>query len=377
MSHLTGPEVARYARQISLPGFGSEAQQRLKDAKVFVVGAGGLGSPILMYLAAAGVGTITVIDPDIVDESNLHRQTIHSTPEVGQPKALSAQRAIQRLNPHVNVVAIHAELTSENGMELVSGHDIIIDGSDNFVTRYLTSDLASLSGVPCIWGAVFQFEGQAAIFWDSASSPRRTDLRDLFDAPPPPEFATSCEVGGVIGTVCLSVAGFMANEAIKWLALGLADSVGRLFLFDAFRFTWRDVPIHRAPDRTPVTGLTDYAAFCGLTSTTKGRSLNALALADRLADRKSGASEFTLVDIRESSEREIVAIPESVHIPLSNPDCLSSIADLAKTTDVILYCASGVRSLRTLRNLEEEHRILVDHLAGGMREWSGTFGSER
>ena len=260
---LSIDEISRYSRHLLIPDVGLEGQKRLKNSKVLVIGAGGLGSPVLLYLAAAGVGTLGIIDFDVVDESNLQRQIIHGQSDIGRFKSRSAKDAITELNPYVRVQLHNERLEASNALEIISGYDLIVDGTDNFSTRYLVNDACVLARKPYVWGSIFRFEGQASVFWEDAPGGRGLNYRDLYPEPPPPEMAPSCAEGGVLGILCASIGAIMATEAIKLLT-GLGETLlGRLAVYDALDMTFKFIPLRRAPVRTPITGLIDYQEFCG------------------------------------------------------------------------------------------------------------------
>ena len=261
---LSAAEVERYSRHVILPDVGMLGQRRLKNAKVLVVGAGGLGSPALLYLAAAGVGTLGIVDPDVVDESNLQRQVIHGRSDVGRSKARSAQESIAELNPFVTVHRHEVALTAANALEIFAGYDLVLDGTDNFATRYLVNDAAALLGLPYVWGSIFRFEGQASVFWDAAPDGRGLSYRDLYPDPPPPGSVPSCAEGGVLGVLCASIGAIMGTEAVK-LVLGIGEPLlGRLMVYDALAMTYRTVRVRRDPDVARVTELVDYEQLCGV-----------------------------------------------------------------------------------------------------------------
>src|SRR5438874_1689709 len=265
-AELTVDEVRRYARHLIIPDVGVAGQKRLKNAKVLVVGAGGLGSPALLYLAAAGVGTLGIVDFDVVDESNLQRQVIHGQSDVGKPKAVSAKESIAEINPFVNVVLHNEQLTSANALDVFGGYDLILDGTDNFATRYLVNDAAVLLGKPYVWGSIFRFEGQVSVFWEDAPGGKGLNYRDLYPEPPPPGMVPSCAEGGVLGVLCASIGSIMVNEAIK-LITGIGEPLlGRLISYDALEMKYREVKIRKDPAAEPITGLIDYDAFCGVVS---------------------------------------------------------------------------------------------------------------
>lgn len=267
-AELTPREIARYSRHLLLPEIGIEGQKRLKNARVLVAGAGGLGSPALLYLAAAGVGTLGVVDVDVVEESNLQRQIIHGTSDIGRPKVHSARDAIAELNPLVSVRLHEYGLAPDNAVELFTEYDLILDGTDNFATRYLVNDAAVLAHKPYVWGSIYRFEGQVAVFWEDApdaadGSRRGLNYRDLYPEPPPPGLVPSCAEGGVLGVLCASIASVMGTEAIK-LITGIGEPLlGRLLIYDALAMTYRTITVRKDPAAPPVTGLVDYEAFCG------------------------------------------------------------------------------------------------------------------
>src|SRR6185437_11771759 len=271
---LSKDEISRYSRHLLIPDVGLEGQKRLKNSKVLVIGAGGLGSPVLLYLAAAGVGTLGILDFDVVDESNLQRQIIHGQSDVGRFKSKSAKDAVNELNPYVNVLLHTERLETANAMEIISGYDLVIDGTDNFATRYLVNDACVLAGKPYVWGSIFRFEGQASVFWEDAPGGCGLNYRDLYPEPPPPEMAPSCAEGGVLGILCASIGAIMATEAIK-LITGLGNTLlGRLAVYDALDMTFRFIPLRRAPVRTPITALIDYQEFCGQKQPPAGNKTN-------------------------------------------------------------------------------------------------------
>ncbi|OCB13005.1 ThiF family adenylyltransferase, partial [Mycobacterium intracellulare] len=269
--HLTGDEVARYSRHLIIPGLGVDGQKRLKNARVLVIGAGGLGAPTLLYLAAAGVGTIGIVEFDVVEESNLHRQIIHGVADVGRPKAVSARESMLAINPLVDVRLHEVRLDSTNAVKLFGCYDLIVDGTDNFATRYLINDAAVLAKKPYVWGSIYQFEGQISVCWEDAPDGRGLNYRDLYPEPPPPGTVPSCAEGGVLGIVCASIASVMSTEVIK-LITGIGDSLlGRLMIYDALQMTYRTIAIRRDPSdasRPKITELVDYEQLCGAAADT-------------------------------------------------------------------------------------------------------------
>lgn len=364
---LSPAELARYSRHLLLPDVGLVGQQRLKSAKVLVIGAGGLGSPALLYLAAAGVGTIGIVDFDVVDESNLQRQVIHRVDSVGQPKGESARAAIAALNPHVQVQLHPQRLEVENALDIIGAYDLILDGTDNFATRYLVNDACVLAGKPYVWGSIFRFEGQASVFWESAPDGRGINYRDLYPEPPPPEMAPSCSEGGVLGILCASIGAIMATEAIK-LITGIGTSLlGRLAVYDALEMSYRFLPLRRDPARQPITGLIDYPQFCGLqqADTTPVAALSPTELQQW---QQSGRA-FQLIDIREAGERDICTIAGDIHIPQNRLLTPATLAAWRHDLPTVLYCRSGTRTRQALLALQQHGIDNACHLDGGILAW--------
>src|SRR6476646_10714987 len=265
-AELTRDEVARYSRHLIIPDLGLDGQKRLKNARVLVIGAGGLGSPTLLYLAAAGVGTIGIVEFDVVDESNLQRQIIHGQSDIGRSKAESSRDSIREINPLVEVRLHEVRLEPDNAVDLFEQDDLILDGTDNFATRYLVNDAAVLAGKPYVWGSIYRFEGQVSVFWEDAPDGRGLNYRDLYPEAPPPGMVPSCAEGGVLGVLCASIGSVMVTEAIK-LITGIGEPLlGRLMVYDALEMSYRTIKLRRDPDRKPITELIDYEAFCGVVS---------------------------------------------------------------------------------------------------------------
>src|ERR671925_126267 len=304
-SELTKEEVARYSRHLIIPDVGMDGQKRLKNAKILVVGGGGLGSPALLYLAAAGVGTLGVIDFDVVDESNLQRQVIHGQSDVGRPKAESARDSVAEINPFVKVVLHEAHLNSENALDIFRDYDLILDGTDNFATRYLVNDAAVLLGKPYVWGSIFRFEGQVSVFWEDAPNGQGLNYRDLYPEPPPPGMVPSCAEGGVLGVLCASIGSIMVNEAIK-LITGIGETLlGRLMVYDALEMSYRTIKIRKDPTAEPITGLIDYDNFCGVVSVeAQEAAIGSTITVDELKDMMDAGKDFELIDVREPNEYE-------------------------------------------------------------------------
>ena len=322
---LTNDEVRRYSRHLIIPDVGMDGQKRLKNAKVLVIGAGGLGSPALLYLAAAGVGTIGIAEFDEVDESNLQRQVIHGQSDVGKSKALSAKESIAETNPYVNVVLHEERLDNDNVMQVFEGYDLIIDGTDNFATRYMVNDAAYFLGIPYVWGSIYRFDGQASVF-----APKLVDdapcYRCLYPEPPPPGMVPSCAEGGVLGVLCASIGSIQVNEAIKLLT-GIGDPlVGKLMIYDALEMEYRKLKVRKDPncalcgENPTVTELIDYDTFCGALSeeaadAAADSTISVVQLEHMLKEREEGIRDFVLIDVREPNEYDINRIPGAVLIP--------------------------------------------------------------
>lgn len=362
---LTPEQIARGSRHLMLPGFGPAGQRRLAAAKVLVIGAGGLGSPVLQYLAAAGVGTIGIVDFDTVDLSNLQRQVIHRTASIGESKTASAARAIAELNPLVTVVEHAVRLDTHNAVQLFSGYDLVLDGSDNFATRYLANDAAAILGKPYVWGSVFRFDGQVTVFWESAPDGRSLDYRDLHPVPPPPGEVLSCDEAGVLGAVCSSIGSMMATEAIK-LITGIGEPLlGRIQILDALAGGWREVRLSRRPGRMPVTELIDYELFCGVrvvAEASVGHEVSAAELSDA---GLSAAGAPNLIDVREPFEHELVHIAGARLVPLAQ--LLDDPAAIGEGPFVV-YCKTGIRSQRAAEALRAAGADAVS-LRGGIQAW--------
>ncbi len=372
LSDLSAEELQRYARHLILPEVGVEGQRKLKNARVLIVGVGGLGSPAALYLAAAGIGTLGLVDFDIVESSNLQRQVLHATSAVGKPKLASAAVRIGDVNPHVALVHHEVHLTSQNALEILSGYDVILDGSDNFPTRYLVNDACALLGKPDVYGSIFRFDGQASVFWAA----RGPCYRCLYREPPPPELVPSCAEGGVLGVLPGIVGSIQALEAIK-LVLGEGDSlVGRLLLFDALRLKFREMALEKDPDcplcgaHPSIRGLIDYEAFCGV-GPAAARSAAEQALEVRpkaLRAEMVAGRKIQLVDVREPFEWEICRIAGSVLIPLG--ELPARLAELQGDAPVVAVCHTGRRSLDAARFLRSRGFADARSLNGGVALWA-------
>jgi adenylyltransferase/sulfurtransferase len=371
---LTVEEVRRYSRHLIIPDVAMAGQQRLMNAKVLCVGAGGLGSPALMYLAAAGVGTLGIVEFDTVDESNLQRQIIHGQSDIGKSKALSAKEKIAEINPNVNVVVHEIRLDIDNVMDIFAQYDLIVDGTDNFATRYLVNDACVLLKKPYVWGSIYRFDGQASVFWAEYGP----CYRCLYPEPPPPGMVPSCAEGGVLGVLCASIGSIQTTEAIK-LITGIGEPlIGQLMIYDALEMTYRKIKVRKDP-KCPLCSekpsqtalLPDYEAFCGVLSdaaevAVKDSTISVSDLKTKI-DKKEN---FLLIDVREPSEFEIVRIPGSVLIPKQGFLDGSALAGLPQDKPIILHCKSGVRSAECLAILKSAGFADATHVSGGVVAWA-------
>ncbi|OJY45182.1 adenylyltransferase/sulfurtransferase MoeZ [Pseudonocardia sp. 73-21] len=370
-AELTKDEVARYSRHLIIPDVGMTGQKRLKNAKVLVVGAGGLGSPALLYLAAAGVGTLGIVEFDEVDESNLHRQVIHGQSDIGRPKAESARDSINEVNPFVDVRLHQVRLEADNVLDIFRDYDLILDGTDNFATRYLVNDAAVLLGKPYVWGSIYRFEGQASVFWEDAPNGQGLNYRDLYPEAPPAGMVPSCAEGGVLGVLCASIGSIMVNEAIK-LITGIGETLlGRLMVYDALDMTYRTIRLRKDPEATKITELIDYEAFCGVVSdeaqdAAAGHTITAVELKDMIDSGK----DFALIDVREPHEYEIVKIPGSVLIPKDRILSGEALSEIPQDRPVVLHCKSGARSADALAALHKAGFKDAVHVQGGVLAWA-------
>jgi sulfur-carrier protein adenylyltransferase/sulfurtransferase len=366
-AELTVDEVARYSRHLIIPDVGVTGQKRLKNAKVLVVGAGGLGSPALLYLAAAGVGTLGIVDFDVVDESNLQRQVIHGVSDVGRSKAESARDSIREINPYVEVVLHQERLESGNALDVFRPYDLILDGTDNFATRYLVNDACVLLGKPYVWGSIYRFEGQASVFWDEYGP----NYRDLYPDPPPPGMVPSCAEGGVLGVLCASIGSIMVTEAIK-LITGIGEPLlGRLMVYDALEMSYRTIKVRKDPAGQPITELIDYELFCGVVSDeAQQAAADSTISAQDLKDMLDAGKEPYLVDVREPVEYEIVKIPGGVLIPKDRILSGEALAELPQDQPLVLYCRTGVRSAEALAAVKAAGFRDAVHVRGGVTAWA-------
>jgi sulfur-carrier protein adenylyltransferase/sulfurtransferase len=368
---LTPQEIRRYSRHLIIPDVAMDGQKRLKNAKVLCVGAGGLGSPALMYLAAAGVGTLGIIDFDVVDESNLQRQVIHGQSDIGRSKAESARDSVKEINPLIDVVLHTDRLDSSNAMDVFAPYDLIVDGTDNFATRYLVNDACVLLGKPYVWGSIYRFDGQASVFW----AEHGPCYRCLYPEPPPPGMVPSCAEGGVLGVLCASIGSIQVTEAIKVLT-GVGDPlVGRLMIYDALEMTYRAVKVRKDPEcplcgKNPtITELIDYEEFCGAVSDeAQTAAAGSTITATELKEMRDRGDDFLLVDVREPAEWEIVHLPDAVLIPKG--ELPSRLSELPQDKPVVMYCKSGVRSAETLALLKSAGFKDAMHVQGGISAWA-------
>ncbi|WP_244929482.1 adenylyltransferase/sulfurtransferase MoeZ [Nocardioides sp. W7] len=376
---LTIDEVRRYSRHLIIPDVGMSGQKRLKNAKVLVIGAGGLGSPALLYLAAAGVHTLGIAEFDEVDESNLQRQIIHGQSDIGKSKAQSAKESIAEANPYVEVILHEQRLDNDNVMDVFRGYDLIVDGTDNFATRYMVNDAAYFLGIPYVWGSIYRFDGQASVFAPSMA-PDAPCYRCLYPEPPPPGMVPSCAEGGVLGVLCAAIGSIQVNEAIKVLT-GIGDpAIGKLVIYDALELEWRKLKVRKDPncalcgENPTVTGLIDYDAFCGAISdeaadAAAGSTISVTTLEHMLKEREEGTRDFVLVDVREPNEYEINKIPGSVLIPKGEFLNGSALEKLPADKQVVMHCKSGVRSAETLAIVKGAGYADAVHVGGGVVAW--------
>jgi molybdopterin/thiamine biosynthesis adenylyltransferase/rhodanese-related sulfurtransferase len=368
---LSRDEVARYSRHLIIPDLGVDGQKRLKNARVLVIGAGGLGAPALLYLAAAGVGTIGIVDFDIVDESNLQRQVIHGVADVGRSKTQSARDSIIAINPLVQVRLHEFRLDPGNAVELFEQYDLIVDGTDNFATRYLVNDAAVLAAKPYIWGSIYRFQGQVSVFWENAPDGRGLNYRDLYPEPPPPGMVPSCAEGGVLGIICASIASVMGTEAIK-LITGIGESLlGRLMVYDALAMSYRTINIRKDPAAPKITGLIDYEELCGVVSDDAVRAATGSTITPReLRELLDSGKKLALIDVREAAEWDIVHIDGAELIPQSLISSGEGLAKLPQDRMPVLYCKTGARSAQALAALKKAGFSDAVHLQGGIVAWA-------
>jgi adenylyltransferase/sulfurtransferase len=383
-AELTVDEVRRYSRHLIIPDVGMTGQKRLKNAKVLVIGAGGLGSPALLYLAAAGVGTLGIAEFDTVDESNLQRQVIHGVSDIDKPKGLSAKESIAEINPYVEVILHEERLDNDNVLDVFRGYDLIVDGTDNFATRYMVNDAAYFLNIPYVWGSIYRFDGQASVFWPTLEGPDGASdapcYRCLYPEPPPPGMVPSCAEGGVLGVLCASIGSIQVNEAIKLLTGVGEPLVGKLMIYDALEMEYRKLKVRKDPncalcgENPTVTELIDYEAFCGAISeeaadAAVGSTISVQTLEQMLKERDNGERDFLLVDVRESVEYDINKVPGSVLIPKGDFLNGSALERLPADKQVVMYCKTGVRSAETLAIVKGAGYADAVHVGGGVVAW--------
>lgn len=370
LEELSSDEILRYSRHLILPEVALEGQQRLKASRVLLIGAGGLGSPLALYLAAAGVGTIGLVDFDVVDVTNLQRQIVHGTKDVGRPKLESARDRLKDMNPHVHVEGYETRLTSENALEIIRDYDIVIDGTDNFATRYLTNDACVILGKPNVYGSIYRFEGQSSVF----ATEEGPCYRCLFPEPPPPGLVPSCAEGGVLGVLPGLVGTIQATEGIK-LLLGIGEPlIGRLLLIDALSMQFRTMKLRKNPE-CPACGtheireLIDYDQFCGIGGDPLQDPNGVPELTPvELAAKQGRQDDFDLIDVREPHEWAIARIPGARLVPLSA--FTDSLSTFDSARDIVVHCKMGGRSAKAVRQLQAAGFKRVWNLAGGILRWS-------
>jgi len=370
-------ELERYSRHLIIPEFNIEGQRKLKKSKVLIVGTGGLGAPLLQYLAAAGVGTIGILDFDRVEDSNLQRQVLFTTDDIGQPKVDAAKRRLEKLNPFINLITHNVRLDSANALEIIKDYDLVADGTDNFPTRYLVNDACVLLGKPNVYASIFRFEGQASVFnYLFEDGTRGPNYRDLFPSPPPPGLVPSCAEGGVIGVLPGILGSLQANEVIKVLT-GFGETLaGRLFLFDAATFETRTLKVRKDPDN-PISGenrtiteLIDYEEFCGIPALTKIQNVEAVdgISVSELSDLFDNKADIALIDVREKYEYDIVNMA-GVLIPQGQVEL--HLDKIPRNQKVIIHCRSGIRSADVIRLLQKSHGYdNLYNLEGGILAWA-------
>jgi len=370
-AELTREEVARYSRHLIIPDLGVDGQKRLKNARVLVIGAGGLGSPALLYLAAAGVGTIGIVEFDLVDESNLQRQIIHGQSDIGRSKAQSARDSIREINPLVQVRLHELRLEPANAVELFERYDLILDGTDNFATRYLVNDAAVLAGKPYVWGSIYRFEGQASVFWEDAPDGLGLNYRDLYPEPPPAGMVPSCAEGGVLGVLCASIGSIMGTEAIK-LITGIGEPLlGRLMVYDALDMSYRTIRIRKDPQTPNITELIDYDDFCGVVSDDATRAAAESTVTPReVRELLDAGKKLALIDVREPVEWDINHIEGAELVPKSTLESGEGLARLPHDRTPVLYCKTGVRSAEALAAVKKAGFSDALHLQGGIVAWA-------
>ena len=359
--NFTKEELARYNRHIIIPEFGIEAQKKLKAAKVLVIGSGGLGSPLLLYLAAAGVGTLGIVDLDVVDDSNLQRQVLFGVQDIGTPKVEAAKIRLKQLNPHIKIKTYNTQFTSKNALEIIKDYDVVADGTDNFPTRYLVNDASVLAGIPNVYASIFQFEGQVSVFnYTDKNGTKGPNYRDLYPTPPEPGLIPNCAEGGVLGVLPGIIGSLQANEVIKVIT-GVGEPLsGRFFVFDALTFETRALKITKRANSTEIKELIDYEQFCGISAIEKPvKEISTLELENWI----SNGEDFQIIDVRETSEYEQINIGAHL-IPLG--EVIARNHEIEREKKVVIHCRSGARSAKAIRQLEEIGFDNLYNLKGGI-----------
>ena len=359
--NFTKEELARYNRHIIIPDFGIEAQKKLKAAKVLVIGSGGLGSPLLLYLAAAGVGTLGIVDLDVVDDSNLQRQVLFGVQDIGTPKVEAAKIRLKQLNPHIKIKTYNTQFTSKNALEIIRDYDVVADGTDNFPTRYLVNDASVLAGIPNVYASIFQFEGQVSVFnYTDKNGTKGPNYRDLYPTPPEPGLIPNCAEGGVLGVLPGIIGSLQANEVIKVIT-GVGEPLsGRFFVFDALTFETRTLKITKRANSTEIKELIDYEQFCGISAIEKPvKEISTLELENWI----SNGEDFQIIDVRETSEYEQINIGAHL-IPLG--EVIARNHEIEREKKVVIHCRSGARSAKAIRQLEEIGFDNLYNLKGGI-----------
>lgn len=359
--NFTKEELARYNRHIIIPEFGIEAQKKLKAAKVLVIGSGGLGSPLLLYLAAAGVGTLGIVDLDVVDDSNLQRQVLFGVQDIGTPKVEAAKIRLKQLNPHIKIKTYNTQFTSKNALEIIKDYDVVADGTDNFPTRYLVNDASVLAGIPNVYASIFQFEGQVSVFnYTDKNGTKGPNYRDLYPTPPEPGLIPNCAEGGVLGVLPGIIGSLQANEVIKVIT-GVGEPLsGRFFVFDALTFETRTLKITKRANSTEIKELIDYEQFCGISAIEKPvKEISTLELENWI----SNGEDFQIIDVRETSEYEQINIGAHL-IPLG--EVIERNHEIEREKKVVIHCRSGARSAKAIRQLEEIGFDNLYNLKGGI-----------
>ena len=372
---LSHDEIRRYSRHLILPEIGVEGQKKLKAASVLLIGTGGLGSPLGVYLAAAGVGRLGIVDYDVVDESNLHRQIIHGTKDVGRLKVDSAEETLADINPFITIEKYNVPLTSENALDIIADYDVVIDGTDNFPTRYLVNDACVLLGKPNVYGSIFRFEGQASVFYAKEGP----CYRCLFPAPPPPGLVPSCADGGVLGVLPGTIGTIQATEAIK-LIVGIGEPlIGRLLLYDALDMTFDTIRVRKNPkcpvcgENPTVTELIDYEQFCGVpahdhSTYEEGATPVRAITVEEVKARLDAGDDLIILDVREPVEWQISLIDGALRIPQG--EVPAHLDELPRDRDIVVYCKTGIRSANVIRLLQEEGFTRLYNMAGGINAWA-------